>query len=139
MRALRRKKPQALPAVVEAATTKAAFPARLRRPSQKARGPLPNAGLKNLGNTCFMNATLQCLFGCAEFCSGFIERQYPLSSSSPAQGKIAMAFAELLTDISQDKASLILKVLVCVVVNGNPCTNSMWSSVKYTYIIVSWA
>ena len=51
-----------------------------------------------------MNATLQCLFGCAEFCSGFIERQYPLSSNSPAQGKIAMAFAELLTDIAQDKS-----------------------------------
>ena len=38
-----------------------------------------------------MNATLQCLFGCAEFCAGFVERQYPLAAKSPAQGKIAMA------------------------------------------------
>ena len=102
-RVRRTRKPETLPAVVEAAT-KAPFPGRLRRPSaQKARGPLPNAGLKNLGNTCFMNATLQCLFGCAEFCAGFVERQYPLAAKSPAGGKIAMSFAELLSDIAQDK------------------------------------
>jgi len=51
-----------------------------------------------------MNATLQCLFGCSEFCAGFVERQYPLAAKSPAQGKIAMAFAELLSDIAQDKS-----------------------------------
>ena len=34
VRALRRKKPQALPAVVEAATTKAPFPRRLSKPQK---------------------------------------------------------------------------------------------------------
>lgn len=58
-------------------------------------------GLENLGNSCFMNSSLQCLLHIEPLTSYFLSGNHlnELNLSSPLQGQLATAFGQLAKDV----------------------------------------
>ena len=69
------------------------------------RSKTGEVGLQNLGNSCFMNSSLQCLLHLEDFVNYFLEDRYmkDINKSSPCEGIVAESFAELIKVIHEAK------------------------------------
>lgn len=78
------------------------FSGHLSRPVEMSSDGLSfEVGLDNLGNTCFMNTTLQCLLHVKPLVSYFVGSFIPshLNRQSPTKGALAEAFNGLVRDM----------------------------------------
>jgi len=68
-------------------------------------------GLVNLGNTCFMNSMLQCIFSTVPLCSYFMSQKFKkdINSKSSMKGQFVSAFSNLLYDALKNSKNKQIK------------------------------
>lgn len=75
---------------------------------ENEKSDLGVCGLRNIGNTCFMNSGLQCLSNCYQFTEFFLEQKYKdhINIDNPlgTKGKLASAYAELVRKLWLDSS-----------------------------------
>ncbi|CAG9326599.1 unnamed protein product [Blepharisma stoltei] len=67
-------------------------------------------GLENLGNSCYLNAALQCLFNCQPLVDYFLSDIYKkdIKASVTKKGQVTVAFAEIIKTYWSDQFDIIV-------------------------------
>jgi len=62
-------------------------------------------GLKNLGNSCYINSILQCVFNAPQLAHYFVSRKFDedLNKYSETEGHVALKFSDVLTNLSKSQ------------------------------------
>ena len=73
---------------------------------------ISTAGLKNLGNTCYMNSTIQCLSATVPFARFFTDGRWKnavnMVSHLGTKGHLTAAFASILRELWQQESPVII-------------------------------
>ena len=72
------------------------------------------SGLKNMGNTCYMNSTIQCLSATAPFATyfkdGTWQRDVNMINPMGTKGRLAQAFANILREMSTSEMQTLTPI-----------------------------